>query len=1127
MKSVLRVVLTIFLLTTLIVSIEGNNGVFFGISVSKAKSSETSPTVISPLNRVFINQSFDSEPVGSIPTNWTVSYPQYGNISVVNSVWYGSGATGKSAAILDGYTDSNPVPYRLFPQQTNTVVISFAIRPTSNIGVKQTIEVFVDDGSFNGACIVFKNGQIGCETKNFGFNVLRNSYVPDTWYRIKLILNVQQNIYSVSIDGHLVQANAAFTGTCTQIQRIVFNETSGQNGQLLPVAFIDEILGVQGIEIPTDYGTIQEGINAASQGDLIFVTKQRTYLESITIPIGKDGIWLYGEDVNTTIIDGSFVQTSMTNGISVHASYVRISGLTVRSTPYGTGIMIDGASNIIENNIVVNGLGDGIDVSGTNNTIRGNVIRTNLNCGVQVTGSNATLTGNIIESNNQQGLLISSWNSDIEDNVIRLNIGCGIQISQGEQNLVRNNTIKKNGIGIECDVGARRNLIYENRFINNTLQASNADATNAWDNGYPYIPSKEVGGGNFWSDFNSADVYSGKSQDQQNPGLLPAPDGICDNPYSLSPTGVDNYPLFLIQNVTQNPADSTKINYTTLVNVTATILNSVDMGNAHLEVQYGSNMQNISMTISGNTLKGTIPAQMYGTIVTYNVTVHADSAEVSVKSANYPLPGPYFVGDQLAPNISTPIIYPIVPSIGQGISISVNVTEPQNASGVNTVYLTYMVLGTPWTANMTAMGNNTYSANIPPQNYDGTLNMSITAVDNAGNSVTKNFNGTVATPELTVSYKNAISTSPLVIDFGVLAPSQTLVDKNLALSNTGNGNLTWTINMTNVSAWLKITPFNGTVMPGNSSVLNISVTTAGLNNETYMANFAVTANGLVSSYDITVKFIIREIIIDYSYASSLVPGRSEVNTTQLYGFHATWNNGSDAVAGQIEVKGIGWVSVDASGWANFNDSSSVPVMRTYYVEDVNFTYQTYFVRLFSQKASNLTTIWDDVKITRGGSSHQITTVGSTETVWFTAVYAYDSTPFNGTNGVLYLDTYEFDLTAQSWNLKTAAEPMNWSAANNRWEESYSFNSQGARNFTVSKVDDKLFNLTTIQDLWGPVTITWLAGGTTTLSTLGSIPSWAIIAIALTLAFGMAATLIVLIRPPKNRTSKEDFKTRRE
>lgn len=1124
MKSVLRIVLTIFLLTTLIASIQINNGVFFGIPVSKADSSEALSTAIDPLNRVFINQSFDTEPVGSIPTNWTVSYPQYGNISVVNSVWYGSGATGKSAMIVDGYTDSNPVPYRRFLQQTNMVVISFAIRPTSNIGVKKTIEVFVDDGNFNGACIVFKDGQIGYETKNFGFNVLRNSYVPDKWYKIKLILNVQQNIYSISIDDHLIQASAAFTGTCTQIQRIVFNETSGQNAQLLPVAYIDEILGLQGIEIPKDYGTIQEGINAASQGDLIFVTKQRTYLESITIPIGKDGIRLYGEDVSTTIIDGSFDQISMTNGISVHANYVRISGLTVRSTPYGTGILIDGASNIIENNIVVNGLGDGIDVSGTNNTIRGNAIRTNLNCGVQVTGSNTTLTGNIIESNSQQGLLISSWNSDIEDNVLRLNIGCGIQISQGEQNFIRNNTIKKNGIGIECDGGAKRNLIYENRFINNTLQASNADATNAWDDGYPYVPSKELGGGNFWSNFASADIYSGKNQDQQSPGLLPAPDGICDNPYSLSPTGVDNYPLFLIQNVTQNPADPTKINYTTLVNVTATILNSVDMGDAHLEVQYDSSRQNISMTISGNTLKGTIPAQKYGTKVTYDATVHADSAEISVKSANYPLPGPYFVGDQLAPNISTPIINPPVPSIGQSISISVNVTEPQNASGVNTVYFTYIFLGTPWTANMSATGNNTYSGNLFPQNADGTLNMTITAIDNAGNSATKNFTGIVATPELNASYKKVICTSPFVIDYGVLSPGQKLVDSNLRFNDTGGGVLNWSISLISVPKWIKITPSNGTIASGNSTAMTISVDTTGLGAGSYEANFTVTANGSVPSFIITVRIIVRGIIIDYSHASSVAPVRSDVNTTQLYGFHVAWNNLSDPVVGNIMVKGIGWVSVDASGWADFNDSSSVPTMRTYYVEEVNITYQTYFVTSFVQKASNLTTIWDDVKITGGGSSHQITTVGSTEIVWFTAVYAYDNTPFNGTNGVLYLDTYEYDLTAQSWSLKTATEPVHWSEANNRWEESYSFSSQGSRNFVASKVDDKLFNLTTIKDLWGPVTITWLVGGTTTLSTLGT-PSWAIVSIALTLALGMAAIVIIVIRPLKNRTSKEDFKTR--
>jgi hypothetical protein len=533
------------------------------------------------------------------------------------------------------------------------------------------------------------------------------------------------------------------------------------------------------------------------------------------------------------------------------------------------------------------------------------------------------------------------------------------------------------------------------------------------------------------------------------------------------------------------------------------------------------------MTILGNSLRGTVPAQKYGTNVTYNVTAHAESAEVIVKSTNYPLSGAYFVGDKAGPTIGVPIVNPAAPSVNQTILIAVNVTEPQNASGVNKVSVTYSVLGTNWTANMNATDNNTYSAIIPPQTWDGNLSMMITASDNAGNpNSIPVFNVTVSKlPELSVSYKNVTSAGSCIMDLGVLSPGQKLVDNNLRFSNAGGGILSWTANLTKVPTWVKITPSNGTIASKSSNVTTITVDTKDLDKDSYEAILEVTANGLVPTYNITVRIIIREIIIDDSYASSLAPGRSNVNTTQFYGFHATWKNRSDSVVGKIKVKGIGWVSVDEFGWANFTDTSSDPAERTYYVEDVNFTYQTYLVRLFTQEASNLTTIWDRVRITPGGSSHQITTVGKTEEVWFNAVYESDNTLLNGTNGVLYLDTYEYDLNTEAWNLKTATEPMSWSVANNRWEKSYSFDSQGSRNFTVSKVDDKLFNLTTMQNLAGDTTITWLAGGVS----LGSsgMPFWAIVSIALTLGFGMTAISMILIKSSRNRISKEDFKTRKK
>ena len=1221
-KLNLRVVVTFFVLILLAVSIEGNQGLSFASSSSKSEVLGNVTYTSSPSNRVFINQSFDSESVGTVPANWTVSYPQYGSITVINSTWYGSGATGKSAMITDGYADNNPVPYRLFSPQNSTVVISFAIKPTSNIGVKKTIQFYVDDGNFSGASFEFKDGQIGYESRYYGFSVLRSSYAPDRWYKAKLILNIPQNTYNIYIDDHLEQSNVAFIGTCTQISRIVLNETSGQDASTLPVAFIDEILGVQGIEIPRDYATIQDGINAANPGDLIVVTKQRTYFESITIPFGKDGIWLYGEDVNTTIIDESFIQMGGqgTIGISIYASNVRLTGLTVRSMQQGTGIVLYGSSNTIENSAIINGLGDGVDVFAPNNTITGNAIRLNLKCGVQITSSNTSVTANLIESNDLQGVLISGSYSDVEGNVIRLNLGSGVQISQGEQNLVRNNTIKKNGIGIECDASARNNLLYENRFINNSLQASNIDPTNAWDQGYPYVPDKETGGGNFWSDFNAPDIFSGTNQDQRSAVSVPTPDGICDNPYALSSSGVDRYPLFLIQNVTQDPVDPTKISYTTLVNVTATILSSVDMSDAHLEVQTDTARQNVSMTIAGNKLKASIPVFKYGTNVTYNVTAHADSSIV-VRSTNYPLLGPYTVGDQSAPTITAPVTNPVAPSVNQTISVAVNVTEPQNASGVSRVYVTCWLSGTPWSADMNATGNNTYSVIIPAQVNDGTLNITVSAMDYAGNLNTRPvFSLPISKlPELTVTYKNLTYPNSCQIDEGIMARGQKLVDNNLRFNNTGGGVLNWTITLIKDGSWVKITPLNGTTVSGSSNATTITLDTTGLDVNSYAADFAVNTNGSVPYYTITVRVTVRDIVIDDSYSSIGTSGRCDINTTQFGGFHATWaHNGSDAISGKIEVKGIGWLTVNATGWANFNDISGDPVKRTYYVDDVNFTYsyinnnvsQVYLARSFTQKASNLTVIWDRVKITLaavngridvnsqasitwngsmyesdnspfngtvhlndtlfqsyvgkyyftvssitdnkynltqfrsntvfciwdtieiigGGSSRPQTSIGGTEVVWFVAVYQYDNTLFNGANGILHVDTYEYNGATQGWRLTNVGESMVWSVANDRWEKTCTFDSQGSRNFTISKVDDALYGLRTINDLAGPVTITWSSAvrssssGVLPVQNVG-MPSWAIMAIAVTLALGMGATIIVLVRPLKSRTSKDDLKAR--
>jgi hypothetical protein len=53
---------------------------------------------------------------------------------------------------------------------------------------------------------------------------------------------------------------------------------------------------------------------------------------------------------------------------------------------------------------------------------------------------------------------------------------------------------------------------------------------NVWDNGYP-------SGGNYWSDYNGTDLYSGPYQN------VTGSDGIGDKPYVIYANNTDDYPL--------------------------------------------------------------------------------------------------------------------------------------------------------------------------------------------------------------------------------------------------------------------------------------------------------------------------------------------------------------------------------------------------------------------------------------------------------------------------------------------------------------------------------------------------------------------------------------------------------
>jgi parallel beta-helix repeat protein len=77
-----------------------------------------------------------------------------------------------------------------------------------------------------------------------------------------------------------------------------------------------------------------------------------------------------------------------------------------------------------------------------------------------------------------------------------------------------------------------QNLIYHNNFANNFGQAyaTPPDYANAWDDDYP-------SGGNYWSDYAGADLFSGEYQNETGS------DGMWDHPRVIDLDNQDRYPL--------------------------------------------------------------------------------------------------------------------------------------------------------------------------------------------------------------------------------------------------------------------------------------------------------------------------------------------------------------------------------------------------------------------------------------------------------------------------------------------------------------------------------------------------------------------------------------------------------
>ena len=279
------------------------------------------------------------------------------------------------------------------------------------------------------------------------------------------------------------------------------------------------------IVVPDEYLHIQEAINAAGQGDTIFV-KKGTYEEQ-TLTINKT-ISLVGEGASLTIINfhpqwvftGGFhlgnggvePDYGWDNAINIEADYAKISGLTINSSE--GSVRVFGVGNTLSGNNITTGL----NLGDTAQNITGNNVKGTIVCD----GENHTIADNCLVH-----LFVVASRVMINNNTISGGAG-GIQIgSYG--NTVFNNTLVNCGGALFFWMGAEDNLIYGNNFINSSLYQVKIDETSnpsmgRWDNG-------EIG--NYWSDYSTR--YPSASEIDNS--------GIGNTPYVIDGYNEDNHPL--------------------------------------------------------------------------------------------------------------------------------------------------------------------------------------------------------------------------------------------------------------------------------------------------------------------------------------------------------------------------------------------------------------------------------------------------------------------------------------------------------------------------------------------------------------------------------------------------------
>ena len=270
-------------------------------------------------------------------------------------------------------------------------------------------------------------------------------------------------------------------------------------------------------------------------GYVVLVNCTRITVKNLSLTNNMQGVVL-AFTTNSIITENNLINNFDGIRLDHSSNNNTISGNNITAnTWYGIRFYYDPSTNAMSmNNVANTEYGSQLGGPPCNNTVSGNNI-TNNEDGIRLDySSNNTISANNVASNGYGiGLYHSSGGNAIFGNNITGNENYGIWLRYSHStNTISGNNIVNNWVGIWLFY-SYSNWFYRNNFIDNARQVYSTGYGNTWDAGYP-------SGGNYWSDYDGTDIYSGLHQNETGS------DGIADALYDVFNIwlcGQDNYPL--------------------------------------------------------------------------------------------------------------------------------------------------------------------------------------------------------------------------------------------------------------------------------------------------------------------------------------------------------------------------------------------------------------------------------------------------------------------------------------------------------------------------------------------------------------------------------------------------------